>query len=1604
MQHNILNAYQDREKTLREEIFKIRLMYNDLDDEQSVEALALVEKETKLKKKLDAWLVKMKDDHVPSIMESVIEAPNLNGNDNAPNLVEVAPQPGKSKIVFPTDLPIYSNTQTVFVKNFLVKLENVLLSANIPKDLWCMGLLKSVSNNLIASNFVRGLIDDASIKKDWSIIQSRFALKFQRMDLKESIRSQFNKLEMGPKESLHDFLVKYYEFIIELNINESDQYQIAKLVDSVHDPIRRIYLQNKKTLESILKVMQLKDPELVISEDFLFDSVSRVIEKLLAAKDSMSSNGGSYAFNGLNNSASSYSNNNNNRYHAQNGASVYKPPFLRGNNNMILNNSGSGGNAPAPSAQVNNPVHNNGNNSVMNNNSNDASVGGGKPNSTEERSTILIRCLYCKQLGHFVKNCPTAPPQIKNNTSSVVTRNMFNNNLNRNLQKPHQVGLVTELDSDASYWEQLEALCLTDNVDNEVQDSEDLIEHVGAVKEFDDISEVDEVEEKLPTKLSNSNDLVVTKSLDDFATLMIINGKLVPVYVDSGNFSESMVDPNFEGFDESLIIPNTKKKFLNLAFVNTVVEKGALVKFPLRYGNYNFEEVFSVGKIYQEKVFPYHVMIGRRTMKKLGISLSGLRITKEDSEDKAEESIELSRQEDDSAISMEVEVRTDEAKKLEEAVKDLMEINGKLSNGCNVLEAKIILRKEVDLQNLFQKNYNVSGHKLHQVDEVVYGWLEDKIIEVAPEGCSFNNSLVVVNKSDGGVRVCLDFRRLNNLLHPEFVDRQVIPEIWKVIQNFFVHKVYFTELDLSNAFLQVSLAPESRNYTAFTWRNVQYRFRFTPFGLKFVSSLFQRLMLLVLSKYSDFVFIYIDNIVIGSRSWEQHLEHVRLVITALNEANLKIKPSKVKYCQTRIHILGHVIQGGTISISDTRKQQIQNFITPIKSKESLHSFLGIVVQTLPFIPDFAEIAYPLYEALKGNEGKIIWTQECQQAVERFKRIMEEELVLAVPDLSRKFILQTDASRRRIGAVLLQYGVDNRVQLVENWSRKLKPFETRYSVYKLELLGVVSGLLKFKYWLLGKEFILQCDHKPLSYLFSSPSLSPILANWLEIILPFNFVIEHIPGTVNKMADFLSRYEDEEHAEQDQRELVLKVGEILLDSDETLKLFSSLDVDEELKKELIRKVHDMGHMGSHKLIKTLQVNYACVWLDIYKLVEEITKKCLVCLKYNVAQAGYFPLKTHQATLPMELVVFDLMEMLLSHNGYVFGMIVMDVFSGYTWIIPLKQKKSENILCHLYEIFIIFGFPKMLKSDNEICLKSEELNNFFEKLGVNRKFSIVNSSKSNGAGERVIRTVRSMLNKVSYPQAQNWDMYVPFVQYILNHSIRNKVELSAFHIMFGRRDFQFVPTNNKFDPTCKDYTDEEIGEVISLWMSQWENIHSTLYPYIGSTLKKLRENANKVWMEKHRMLEPSKLKVGSIVLLRDINKSQKWEPIYNGPFLIVEKVENGFKLMDSTGEVLPNVIPMEHIKPTILEELEATFEVKNIEAHHWDGTSFVYLIDWKNSWIQQSKMDEFKPQVKKVLKMELKGNIPYNLVSWKKSWEPEQSLDAAQLINQYWKTHSI
>ncbi len=413
-----------------------------------------------------------------------------------------------------------------------------------------------------------------------------------------------------------------------------------------------------------------------------------------------------------------------------------------------------------------------------------------------------------------------------------------------------------------------------------------------------------------------------------------------------------------------------------------------------------------------------------------------------------------------------------------------------------------------------QRPYRIPEARRHAVEEGIQEMLKLGVIE--PSRSPWSSPIVMVPKPDGILRFCNDFRRLNEV--SEF-DGYPMPRVDELLERLGRAR-FISTLDLTKGYWQVPLSVTAKPKTAFSTPSGHWQYRVLPFGLHGAPATFQRMMDILLRPHQTYAAAYIDDVVIHSETWEDHLERLRRVLLELRQAGLTANPKKCHLALPEAKYLGFQVGRGLIRPQEMKVAAILSAPRPT-SKKQVRAFLGLAGYYRCFIPNFSSLATALTDLTKKGQPEMVkWGPKEEEAFNRVKAALTSEPVLRAPDFNSSFLVQTDASDTGVGAVLsqMQDGEEHPVVYI---SRKLSTTEQRYAAVEKEALAVKWAVLELKYYLLGRKFTLITDHAPLQWMARAKDTNACVTQWFLALQDFHFDVRHRAGTANANANGLSR---------------------------------------------------------------------------------------------------------------------------------------------------------------------------------------------------------------------------------------------------------------------------------------------------------------------------------------------------------------------------------------------------------------------------------------------------------------------------------------------------
>lgn len=468
---------------------------------------------------------------------------------------------------------------------------------------------------------------------------------------------------------------------------------------------------------------------------------------------------------------------------------------------------------------------------------------------------------------------------------------------------------------------------------------------------------------------------------------------------------------------------------------------------------------------------------------------------------------------------------------------DVFYMDGDKLTYTEVIQHRIELKP--DTKPIYVRQYRLPEIQKEEIKKQLQEMEENGIIE--PCHSQWNAPIMLVKKKEDENgnkewRLVVDFKKLNEATIPRNFPIPLIDEILDDLKG----AQYFTTLDLHGAFHQILLHPDDRDYTAFSTGHFKYRWVRMPMGLTSSPHTWQ---CAINSIFSDMlgksIHIYLDDLLLTSKTFEEHKQLIKEVFQRLREFRLKLKIKKTAFFKKEVEYLGHIISRHGSRPSMKKVECIKNYPTP-KNVTEIQRFTGMSGYFRKYIQDYAKLAGPMYELLK-KDTPYIWSDRCDKGFKGLKEALISPQVLIFPNFNETFIVTTDASDFAIGAVLSQGEVPHD-RPIQYFSKTLNSAQRNYSTIEKELLAIVTAVEQYRHFLYGREFIVITDHKPLCFMISHKNPSSRLYRWKLALMEYNFKVIHRSGAKNYVADALSRIEVPSNTALSLDEIVELNGEI------------------------------------------------------------------------------------------------------------------------------------------------------------------------------------------------------------------------------------------------------------------------------------------------------------------------------------------------------------------------------------------------------------------------------------------------------------------------------
>ncbi|KAL4384307.1 hypothetical protein GQ457_15G015210 [Hibiscus cannabinus] len=699
--------------------------------------------------------------------------------------------------------------------------------------------------------------------------------------------------------------------------------------------------------------------------------------------------------------------------------------------------------------------------------------------------------------------------------------------------------------------------------------------------------------------------------------------------------------------------------------------------------------------------------------------------------------------------------------------------------------------------------YRYPHFQKDEVERQVQLMLSHKLIRKSTS--PFSSPVLLVKKKDGSWRFCVDYRALNAIT---IKDKFPIPTADELFDEL-CGAQFFSKLDLLSGYHQIRVRDVDVEKTAFRTHEGHYEFLVMPFGLTNAPSTFQATMNDLFRPYlRNFVLIFLDDILVYSRAWQDHLIHVRQVLQTLRDNGFVAKRSKCEFGRTQIEYLGHIVSREGLAVDPTKVGAIRDWPTPTSLK-GVRGFLGIAGYYRRFIKNFATIAAPLSDLLRKGDH-FPWTDAAQMAMDSLKSCICSTPVLALPNFAKEFIVETDASGVGIGAVLQQEG-----RPLAFFSQKLSQRMQGASTYHREMFAITQAVSKWRPYLLGRHFSIITDQRSLRELTQQTIQTPEQQRWLAKLIGYDFDIKYRPGKLNGVADALSREagaccmnfsrpvfgvlddiraasnHDPEIQElrkkirngnqdssgySEQAGLLLYHGKIVVPKEAALMSL------------LLREFHSSkvgGHAGIHRSYQRLAANF--FWVNMRSDVRQFVRQCQVCQRMkteSLLPAGLLqPLPIPQQVF--EDISLDFILGLPKSNGKETILVVVDRLTKYGHFFALpKHLDSKSVAAVLINgVVKLHGIPRSMVSDRDRLFISDVWTEMAKMQGTELCMSSAYHPQTDGQTEALNRCLEMYLRCMADEDPSKWEQYLAWAEYWYNTAYQTSAGMTPFKALYGR-----------------------------------------------------------------------------------------------------------------------------------------------------------------------------------------------------------------------------
>jgi transposase InsO family protein/uncharacterized protein (UPF0335 family) len=785
---------------------------------------------------------------------------------------------------------------------------------------------------------------------------------------------------------------------------------------------------------------------------------------------------------------------------------------------------------------------------------------------------------------------------------------------------------------------------------------------------------------------------------------------------------------------------------------------------------------------------------------------------------------------------------------------------------------------------------------------------------IAESQSPWSAPIVLAKKPDGSTRVCVDYRALNRITEK---DAHPLPRVDESFSQFAGAK-YFTSLDLKSGYWQIPLDEDSKAKTAFSTRHGHFQWNVMPFGLTNAPAAFQRRVNRILGPFLDrFVVVYLDDILIFSRSRAEHEKHIQQVLEVLNDAQMILNLDKCQFFKPEVKFLGHILSKDGIKPDPSKIQKVLDWPPP-RNITDVRGFINFAGFYRRYIQKFAKLALPLTDLMQGSPKKgssVIWTSKEDDSFQKIKQALTSPPCLAHYDPGKPVYVDVDCSDKVIGGVLQQYVTDKddkqRLHPIAFESKKLSPTEQRYSAQEREMLATKHCLNHWRHLVEGLSITIRSDHESLKGFRTQKHVTKRLARFIGEIEHFDPIFVYRPGKMQVAPDALSRMpgqrEDGEPADSDN---FIAVEDV--DSLEGRKEQRKLRInDPERLKGVIDGVHDdLGHYGKSTTAATIKARYEVPPQPLKEAIK-VLDGCVPCQLYKPQSPNVARIHPFEATDPFECWGLDYVGPLIrSKNGNEYLLTAVDLATSKAHAYPLPERSASAAIDALEELIWTYGLPKYILTDNGAEFRSDAFQAALSRYGIKNKRTTPGHPQTNGKVERLNHELVKRLQRMTTEDRENWDLYVRKALFAFHAHVNQRIGCSPFYLQYG------------IEPVLPS-TSETLLEV-PLTNVEQETAKLARQEYVQDLRKYRTEAADRYRMALERLAsqrdeaptEP--ILAGNLVMRNIPNPKSKLHPQWDGPFVVLDVSDKDtYQLATANGYIVKNLINGARIRKLTADE---------------------------------------------------------------------------------------